>query len=166
MKCFEAEELGKEPLSEACQAACLQQNPPAETPEHSRARRLCWVGAEGSLSLCPFAEDGVTVPGGGRADELCSAESREERGGEGAAGGRTAEAAGRDGEGTSAAVLCSALCTAWLPCWFIPKALMSQLLGTAPSDWSCFRLAFPRSRRSGWSAQSLPAGYPRDEHTV
>lgn len=87
LKCFEAEELGKEPFSEACQAACLQQNPPAETPKHSRAQGLCWVGAEDSLSLCPFAEDGVAVPGGGRADKLCPAESREERGGEGAAGG-------------------------------------------------------------------------------
>lgn len=47
-----------------------------------------------------FAEDGLAVPGGSGADELCPAESGEERGGEGGAGGRAAETPGRDGEGT------------------------------------------------------------------
>lgn len=43
------------------------------------------VGGKGISIL--FAEDGVTVPGGSRADKLCPAKSREDCDGEGGAGG-------------------------------------------------------------------------------
>jgi len=43
------------------------------------------VGGKGFSIL--FAEDDLAVPGGSGADELCAAESGEERGGEGGAGG-------------------------------------------------------------------------------
>lgn len=139
-----------------------------------------------------FTEGGLAVPGGSRANELCPAESGEERAGEGAAGGRAAAAAGRDGEGTEPTAVLGEGGAPWCPpqtCWgadptgdvswawtcrvesfpsqpgFTQKPLTKRLW-TDKFDRSCFRLAVPRSRRSGWSVQSLSSGYPRDERAV